>query len=99
MDGKLVLLTQKWEELQASLGKMLVQTYVCTEEAQDLLLNPMVENRILEVSSAKVALVLINRKSALSWTGMVHLSAVQSHRDGKGQNLVKNAVYQLSTAM
>lgn len=49
MDGKLALLTQKWEELQASLGKMLVQTYVCVEEAQDLLINPMVEKRILEV--------------------------------------------------
>lgn len=50
MDGNLALLTQKWDEFQAFLGKMLEQTYVCAEEARDLLTNPLVENRILQVS-------------------------------------------------
>lgn len=50
MDGNLALLTQKWDEFQAFLGKMLEQTYVCAEEARDLLTNPLVENGILQVS-------------------------------------------------
>lgn len=50
MDGKLTLLIQKGGELQAFLGKPLVQTYVGTKEAQVLLINPIVEKGILKVS-------------------------------------------------
>lgn len=80
MDGNLALLTQKWDEFQAFLGKMLEQTYVCAEEAPGFAHQPPGRER----DSSSLPL-----KSALSWRAMVHCGAGQGHGDGKEQSLVK----------